>query len=132
MIDLTGNGSGRTRSSRTLIVDDNRDSAASLAMLLEMSGHTTQLAYDGWEAVKLAMTFKPDVVLLDLSLPQLDGFEAARRIRREPWGRDMILVALTGWGQNEARERSRAAGFDAHLVKPVDHEVIMGLLAGLQ
>ena len=122
----------RATSSRVLVVDDNIDSASSLALLLEMSGHTTQIAHDGLEAVKAAKAFKPDIVLLDIGLPHLNGFEAASRIRKSAWGRDVILVALTGWGQNEDRERSRAAGFDAHLLKPVDYDVLMGLLADLQ
>lgn len=114
---------------RILVVDDNRDSATSLAMLLQMVGHQTYTAYDGLEAVETAAMSKPDVVLLDIGLPKLNGYEACRRIREQPGGREMVLVALTGWGQEEDRQRSKEAGFDGHLVKPVDLAVLMKLLA---
>ncbi len=119
----------RTTARRILVVDDNWDSAESLAILLELTGNKTHTAYDGLEAVEAAATFKPDVVLLDIGLPKLNGYEAARKIREEPWGKSMMLVALTGWGQEEDRQRSREAGFDAHLVKPVDHAALTKLLA---
>ena len=89
---------------RILVVDDNHDSAESLTLLLNLSGHTTHTAYDGLEAVEAASTFLPEVVLLDIGLPKLNGYEAARAIRREPWGQNMVLVALTGWGQDEDRK----------------------------
>ncbi|MBX9792219.1 MAG: PAS domain S-box protein [Pirellulales bacterium] len=113
---------------RVLVVDDNQDSAASLAMLLKIRGNETAVAHDGSEAVEKAERFAPDMVLLDLGLPKLDGYEAARQIRQHPWGRQMMLVALTGWGQDEDRRKSREAGFDHHLVKPVDHNSLMILL----
>jgi two-component system, chemotaxis family, CheB/CheR fusion protein len=114
---------------RILVVDDNTDSARLLAMLLKESGHETATAYDGLAALAVVETFRPDVVLLDVSLPKLDGHEVARRIRQQPWGKDMVLVALTGWGQDEDRRRSREAGFDEHMVKPVDEEALTRLLA---
>ncbi|MGH8607985.1 MAG: ATP-binding response regulator, partial [Gammaproteobacteria bacterium] len=120
-----------TTARRILVVDDNRDSAESLAMLLELTGNQTHTAYDGLEAVEAAATFKPDVVLLDIGLPKMNGFEAARKIREQPWGTKMLLVALTGWGQDEDRQKSREAGFDGHLVKPVDHGALTKLLAEL-
>jgi CheY-like chemotaxis protein len=116
---------------RILIVDDNRDAAVSLAMLLKFMGNETQTAFDGLEALDAAATYRPDVVLLDLGLPRLSGYEAARKIRDEPWGRSMILIALTGWGQDEDRKKSKEAGFDSHLVKPVDVAVLTKLLAEL-
>jgi CheY-like chemotaxis protein len=116
---------------RILVVDDNPDSAASLAMLLGISGYETHTAKDGLEAVSAAEWFHPDVVLLDLGLPKLSGMDAARRIREQPWGKDMMLVALTGWGQEDDRKRSRDAGFDAHVVKPVDHDTLMNVIAHL-
>ena len=116
---------------RILVVDDNRDSAESLAMLLKLTGNETHTAYDGLEAVKAAAMFKPEVVLLDIGLPKMNGFEAARKIRADAWGKTMVLVALTGWGQEEDREKSREAGFDGHLVKPVDHAALTKLLAEL-
>jgi PAS domain S-box-containing protein len=116
---------------RILIVDDSPDGADSLAMLLEFGGHETHQAYDGLEAIEAAERLHPDVVLLDIGLPRMNGYEACRRIREQPWGRDLVLVALTGWGQEEDRNRSREAGFDAHLVKPVDHDVLLELLASV-
>lgn len=116
---------------RILVVDDNRDSAASLAMLLDLAGNETYTAHDGLEAVKAAETFRPDVVFLDIGLPGLNGREAARRIREQPWGMNMVLVALTGWGQDDDRRRSQEAGFDHHLTKPVDYTDLNKLLASL-
>jgi DNA-binding response OmpR family regulator len=115
-----------------LIVDDLRDSANSLAMLLQIMGNDTRTAYDGQQGVDVAEKFRPDVTLLDIGLPTLDGYEACRRIRREPWGRNVVLIALTGWGQDEDRRRSHEAGFDHHMVKPVDPQELMKLLVGLQ
>ena len=114
---------------RVLVVDDNVDNAESLAMLLELGGHDTRTAHDGLAALRAAGAFRPDVVLLDLGLPELNGLEVCRRIRREPWGREMLIAALTGWGQERDRRESEAAGFDVHLVKPVDLETLTRLLA---
>ena len=115
---------------RILIVDDNRDSADMLAMLLQFAGHETFAAHDGLAAVEAAATLDPDVILLDIGLPLLNGYEAARRIREQQGQkRRPLLVALTGWGQNEDRRRSEEAGFDAHVVKPVDDAVLGRLLA---
>ena len=105
---------------RILVVDDNQDSAESLTILLKLAGHETHTAYDGLEAVEAAATFRPDVILLDIGLPKLNGYEVARKIREQPWGKNMVLVALTGWGQEEDRRRSQEAGFNHHLTKPVD------------
>jgi two-component system CheB/CheR fusion protein len=116
---------------RVLVVDDNLDAAESLATLLKISGHDTRMAHDGAQAVEQAEAFKPDVVFLDIGMPTIDGHETARRIRREPWGRDMVLVALTGWGQTEDRRRSKEAGFDHHLVKPADPQVVEKLISSL-
>ncbi len=115
----SGNGQGPARSRRILIVDDNRDSTESLAALLQLASHEAHLAFDGEQALEQARQIRPEIVLLDLGLPKLDGYEVARRIRAEPWGGDIMLIALTGWGQESDRQRSREAGFDRHLVKPV-------------
>jgi PAS domain S-box-containing protein len=114
---------------RFLVVDDNEDAANSLAELLRLTGNEAHVAYDGLDAVAAAAWFQPNVVLLDIGLPKLNGYEAARKMREEPWGQGMKLVALTGWGQAEDRRKSQAAGFDVHLVKPVDFATLMKLLA---
>jgi CheY-like chemotaxis protein len=113
---------------RILIVDDNEDSAMTLSVLFEMSGDETQTANDGLKAIAAAEAFRPDVALLDIGLPGLNGYEVAQAIRAQPWGATMVLIALTGWGQDEDRKKSKAAGFDAHMVKPVDHEALLKLL----
>ncbi|MBX3443425.1 MAG: response regulator [Planctomyces sp.] len=116
---------------RILVVDDNRDSANTLSMLLRFDKHSVRCAYDGLDAVEQAGDFQPDVVLLDIGLPRLNGYDAARRIRELSGSRVVVLVAMTGWGQEEDRQRSRAAGFDFHLVKPVDRESLNRLLSGI-
>ncbi len=116
---------------RVLVVDDNVDSARSLAVLLEASGNVVEIAYDGSQAVETAAGFRPDVVLLDIGMPKLDGFGAARWIRAQPWARNVMLIAVTGWGQEDVRAGVRDAGFDAHMVKPVDVEALAALLAKL-
>jgi PAS domain S-box-containing protein len=116
---------------RILVVDDHRDGAESLALMLRLAGNKVQTAYDGLEAVRAAESFRPDIVLLDVGLPKLNGLEAAREIRRQPWSRDMTLIAVTGWGQEEDRRRSLEAGFNLHMVKPVNPAELEQLLAGL-
>jgi two-component system CheB/CheR fusion protein len=113
---------------RILIVDDLRDGAESMAMLLRAHGHEVQLAFDGEDGIAAAEAFRPDVVLLDIGMPKVNGYEACRRIRAQPWGRALRLVALTGWGQEDDRQRTRAAGFDSHLVKPVEPAELLALL----
>jgi PAS domain S-box-containing protein len=117
---------------RILVADDNRDSALSLAMMLNMLGNEAQTAYDGLEALDVAAACRPDVVLLDIGMPKLNGYDTARRIREQPWGQNMVLVAVTGWGQEEDKRRSQEAGFNTHLVKPVDPTALEKLLTGLQ
>jgi DNA-binding response OmpR family regulator len=113
---------------RILVVDDNPDSASSLEKVLTLSGHEAMTAGDGLTAVAEAERFRPDVVLLDIGLPRLNGYDACRLIREHSWGANMILIAVTGWGEEEDRRRSRDAGFDGHLVKPVDPDELTGLL----
>jgi len=113
---------------RILVVDDNKDSAVSLEMLLRLKGNDIRTAYDGLEAVEAAAAFRPELILLDIGLPKLNGYEVARRIRQQPWGRDTILVALTGWGQDDDRRRSQEAGFNFHIVKPVELAALEKLL----
>ncbi len=116
---------------RMLIVDDNRDAADSLAMLLRTTGNEIRTAYDGIEALQVASEFRPEVVLLDIGLPKLDGHEVAQRLRREAWGRHACLIAVTGWSDEADRARSRAAGFDHHLVKPLDTTHLARLLGSV-
>ena len=117
---------------RILVVDDNRDAADSLAMLLRTSGNDIRTAYDGAEAVQVANDFEPEVVLLDIGLPNMDGHEVAQRIRQEPWARRTCLIAVTGWSDEADRARSRAAGFDHHLVKPLDTSHLAQLLGSVE
>jgi signal transduction histidine kinase/ActR/RegA family two-component response regulator len=113
---------------RVLIVDDNADNAELLKILLEEEGHETFMAHDGVEGLAAAERLRPDVVLMDLGLPRIDGFDACRRIREQPWGKQMLVIAITGWGQDIDRRRSQEAGFDHHLVKPVDAQAISALM----
>ena len=124
-------GVAPAKARRVLIVDDDRDAAESLAAILGLAGHLTEIAHDGRKALDRARAFLPEVILLDIGLPELGGDEVARRIRGERWGEGMVLVAMTGWGHEYDRERSRAAGFRHHLIKPVRHDVLMSLLSGL-
>jgi DNA-binding response OmpR family regulator len=112
-----------------LVVDDNRDAAESLALLLRLRGHDVRQVYDGADAVSEASSFRPDAVLLDIGLPNLNGYEVAQRIREEPWSRGALLIAVTGWGQDADKRRSREAGIDHHLTKPVDLARLDELLA---
>jgi PAS domain S-box-containing protein len=124
-----GDGPRPAPKRRVLIVDDNRDSADSLTMLLQIMGHEVGTAYDGEQAVEAAGALRPEVVLLDIGMPKLNGYDACRRIREQPWGQGMFLIALTGWGQQEDRRRTEEAGFNHHMVKPVDPSVLIELLA---
>ena len=107
-------------SRRVLVVDDNRESVETLSMLLQLKGHDARIAEDGDEAIAIADSYLPHVVVLDLSLPGRDGYEIARELRARPYGTGLVLVALTGWSGNDVREKAAAAGFDFHLLKPVD------------
>src|SRR5688572_19592318 len=123
--------SATPRRFRILVVDDNHDSALSLAMMLSIMGHDTRTAHDGESAVETAESFLPEVMLLDIGLPKLNGYEVAQRIRAHAWGRSMFLIAVTGWGQEEDRQRSSEVGLNVHMVKPVEPAVLEKLLAEL-
>jgi CheY-like chemotaxis protein/anti-sigma regulatory factor (Ser/Thr protein kinase) len=114
---------------RVLVVDDNRDGAESLGMMLELAGHEVALAHDGVEAIERAAQFRPDVILMDVGMPRLNGLDATRQIRQQPWGRAATIIALTGWGQECDRDQSREAGCNGHLVKPVALEELHQVLA---
>jgi PAS domain S-box-containing protein len=117
---------------RILVVDDNRDSSTSMAMMLGLMGNEVRTAHDGIEAVEVAEAFRPQVILMDMGMPRLNGYEATRRIRERRWGRSAVIVALTGWGQETDKARSREAGCDGHLVKPVTLEDLQTTLAALR
>lgn len=116
---------------RILVVDDNRDAASSLGLLLRMMGNSVRVAHDGWSALEVAREFQPTVALLDIGMPGMNGYEVARKLRDEAALRGLVLVAVTGWGQEEDRRRSREAGFDYHLTKPAEIDALERLLAGM-
>jgi PAS domain S-box-containing protein len=120
-----------TQGRRILVADDNVDSAVSLAMVLKRLGNEVRTAHDGEEALEIAVQLRPEVVLLDIGMPKLNGFEVAKQIREQEWGQTVTLIALSGWGQEEDRRRSKEAGFDYHLIKPVEIAHLEKLLASL-
>ncbi len=117
---------------RILVADDLPDAARSLAMLCELYGAEVRFALSGEETVTVAESFRPQIVLLDISMPGMSGYDAARAIRRAPWGADMVLIALTGWGRSTDLAQARAAGFDAHLLKPVEPEALIRTISDLR
>lgn len=121
-------GSGTATPRRVLVVDDNEDIVMTMRLLLTKLGHTVRVAYNGQQAMTEAEAFRPDVVLMDIGLPVMDGYEAARRLRQQPWGRGIKLVAITGWGQARDVALALEAGFDHHVVKPVDRKLLESLL----
>ena len=116
---------------KILVVDDNVDSAESLALLLAMGGHETEVGHDGPAAMDAAARFLPDVMLLDIGLPRMDGLEVCRRVREETWGTDMAMIPLIGFGQDSDRLESESAGFDRHMVKPIDYDALVQTLNSL-
>ena len=130
-LDPSAQETGDRVKRRILLADDNNDALESLATLLQLGGHDVVTASNGALALECAERHRPEVMLLDIGMPLLDGYEVARRIRVQPWGRQITLVALTGWGQDSDRRRSREAGFDTHLVKPLDMDKLMDLLERL-
>lgn len=118
-------------SSRVIVADDNVDAAESLAMLLQIEGHEVQVAHDGLSALSIARAFRPHVAILDIGMPQLDGYAVARALRKEPWGADAMVIALTGRGHEEDKRQAASAGFDVHLTKPVDPGRVASLIASV-
>jgi signal transduction histidine kinase/CheY-like chemotaxis protein len=117
---------------RILIVDDNQDAAISLAMMLKLKGNETQTADNGLVALDMAAAFRPNVILLDIGMPKLNGYDACRRIREQAWGKNVVIVACTGWGQDDDKRKAQEAGFDFHMVKPLDAAALENVLAGLK
>ena len=115
-----------------MVVDDNRDAADTLSLILKLTGNKVRTAYSGIEAIKTAEEFKPMAILMDVGMSNLNGYDATQRIRAEPWGGDMIIIALTGWGQEQDRLRSKEAGCDGHLVKPINAADLETLLVNLE
>jgi CheY-like chemotaxis protein len=134
MVDFNGSTPRPTQptvaSRRVLVVDDNEDAAESIALLLSMGGHQVRVELNGPAALAAFPEFQPDVVLLDIGLPEIDGYEVARRLRDGQDGRELLLIALTGYGREEDVQRSREAGFDHHMVKPVDFPQLEALVGG--
>jgi CheY-like chemotaxis protein len=122
----------RSTPQRILIADDNADSAESMGMLLRLMGNDVRIASDGLEAVEQAAKFQPDIVLMDIGMPRLDGYEAARRIRNQSWSRDTLLVAVTGWGPSDDSDEATAAGFDRHFTKPLDPAELRRLVGSIR
>ncbi|HEX5500143.1 MAG TPA: ATP-binding protein, partial [Thermomicrobiales bacterium] len=114
---------------RVLVVDDNKDSAATLSMMLEVIGGEVRMAHDGLEAIEAAAAFLPEIIFMDLGMPKLDGYQATRRIRTMPWGKEIVIVALTGWGQSDDVRQSSEAGCTTHVVKPIDFAVLRKLMS---
>jgi two-component system CheB/CheR fusion protein len=130
---LARQGTGeKTSKRRLLVVDDNKDAAESMSMLLEMWGHEVAFAYDGPSALETAEQWQPQAVFLDIGLPGMDGYEVAARLRELPQAKDAVLIAITGYGQEDDRLRSRRAGIDHHLVKPVAPDALRNLIDSLQ
>ncbi len=121
-----------TETTRILVADDNTDAAESLALVLQSAGHTVHVSYDGAAAVEAMHSFSPEIAVLDIGMPRLNGYDAARQIRTLPGGTDCVLVALSGWGQSDDKRRAREAGFDEHLTKPVDPESLLQVIARLR
>lgn len=117
---------------RILIADDNHDAADSLSMLFKLSGHDVFVAHTGAQALVAADQYRPDVALIDIGMPEMDGYEVARRIREEAWGAQIMLIAVTGWGEAEDKRLALAAGFDRHMTKPIDPEELERLLQNPQ
>ncbi len=122
----------KSNSLRVLVVDDNVDAASTLAMLLKASGHEVRKAHDGPPALEIALDYRPQVVLLDIGLPSMNGFEVAKRLREQPELSSVVLIAMTGYGQDSDREQSRDAGFDHHLVKPADFSQVREILSAIK
>jgi two-component system CheB/CheR fusion protein len=122
---------GPTSGLRILVADDNRDAASTLTMVLKMMGNDVHTVHDGEQVVLAAAQWRPQVVLCDIGMPKMNGYEACRSIRQQPWGHDMVMIAVTGWGREEDKRQAKEAGFDRHMVKPIEHQALMRMLAGL-
>jgi CheY-like chemotaxis protein len=127
---MTESPANRT-SRKILVADDDQDSAESLALLFQLMGHDVRAAQSGLAAIDVAAEFRPDLIVLDIGMPGLDGYEVCRRIRQHDWAQTIVIAALTGWSRDEDRDRSEQAGFNHFLVKPVDPKALEDLIAGV-
>jgi len=127
-MDSSAQSTTETSTRRVLVVDDHLDSARGLEMMFEALGFEAQCATDGIDALRKAATFRPDLVVLDISMPKLDGYDTCGVLRAQPWAKDLRLIAVTGWKSDNLGERSRAAGFDDYLLKPVDFEALQKIV----
>lgn len=128
-VNASGSNVAANKKARVLIVDDNIDTARGMERLLKLTGHETATADDGREALQVARVFRPEFILLDIGLPGMDGYEVAARMREEEWCKNAVIVAVSGYGQDEDRRRSTEAGFDHHLIKPLDHDALLSLIS---
>jgi len=124
-----GSAAQNTTPLKVLVVDDNRDAAILMGRLLRTLGNDVQVVHDGFSALEMAEQFRPEAILLDIGLPEMDGYDTARMMRDLPSCKNVLIIAVTGWGQDDDREKGRLAGFDHHVVKPADSETLMQLLA---
>jgi CheY-like chemotaxis protein len=123
-----GEGDVPSLQRRILVADDNEDSLASMALMIKILGNDVRTAADGIEAIEMAESFRPSLILLDIGMPKLNGYDVCRRIREQTWGADVVIVALTGYGQEDDKRQAKEAGFNRHLVKPVGLDAIRKLL----
>jgi CheY-like chemotaxis protein len=128
-VEETGPSAAETKKSRILVVDDNVDTARGMARLMKLLGHEVATAHTGSEALKVARGYRPEFILLDIGLPGMDGYQVASRLRLEECCKDAVIVAVSGYGQEEDRRRSKEAGFDHHLIRPLDHDALLSLLS---
>jgi len=131
MVDVAAPAAAPSSPLRVIVADDNRDSAETCAALLQLCGHRVQIAHTGREALELAERLHPHAMLLDIGMPELDGYTLAGKIRETPWGCGVTLIAITGWGQEDDKRRALAAGFNYHLTKPIDPNTLEALLHGV-
>ena len=125
---MSNNINSASGGNNILVIDDNVDAAFTLQMLLKLKGYQVEIRHDGHEAIAAAESLRPEVILLDISMPGMSGYEVCKQIREQEWGKTIVIVALTGFGKEEDKKRTQEAGFDAHLVKPVDLQTLMDVL----
>lgn len=129
--DHPSGASGESVRRRILIADDNEDSATAMAMIFKLMGNEVRMATDGLEAIQIAEAFRPELILMDIGMPEMNGYDACRQIRKQPWGDSIVIAALTGWSREEDQRHAQDAGFNHHLIKPIDPDCLEKLLEDL-